>query len=248
MRLSPLTVAALVALAPAAGRGEEALALPAPDVAPSPDLTPERAAAVAAAAEADARSAAAASLPLPEATRREAAEAKAVLSPRRSTLPRLGVAVGGGFPDLATASILFRPVDSVRVFGGPSWGYVGWGLQGGVVLVPWNTWISPTLSLEGGRLFRSDLAFLAKDEGGVPAGIKPILRRVDYQYAALDLGLELGGPSSFAFSVRVGLAYVAVKANGTATYTNDDGTTVSFTDPAFHGTLPSLKLGLQYWF
>ena len=113
---------------------------------------------------------------------------------------------------------------------------------------PWNTWISPTLSLEGGRLFRSDVSFLAKDEGGVPEGIEPILEGIDYQYAALDLGLELGSPRGLAFSFRVGVSYVSLKANGTATYTSDSGSSVSMSDPSFHGVLPSVKAGLQYWF
>ncbi|HEX9399123.1 MAG TPA: hypothetical protein VF912_03345 [Anaeromyxobacter sp.] len=251
MRLSPLAVAALVALAPFGGRAEDAA--PAPAMAPADmgevgEMSREQAAAQAAAVDADAKGAAAAGLPLPDATAREGVQARAVLAGKtRPPHPTLGVAIGGGFPDLATASLLFRPIANVRFFAGPSWGYIGWGVQGGVVLAPWDGWIVPTLSLEGGRLFRSDLSFLAKDKGGVPEGIEPLLAKIDYQYAALDLGLELGSSRGFAFSIRLGLSYVSIKANGTATYTSDDGSKVTFTDPAFHGTLPSVKVGFQYW-
>lgn len=281
MRLTPLAVAALVALAalgPRAARAgdgapttDAALAStpvdPVPTGAPlaappgfasaatQPDLdaaerlTVEQATAQAAAADADARAAAAAGMRPPEASVRAGAEARGALAAHANPwYPKLGVAIGGGFPDLASASLLFRPISHVRFFAGPMWGYVGWGVQGGVVLVPWNAWIAPTISLEGGKLFRSDVTFLAKDKGGVPEGIEPLLRNIDYQYAAVDLGLELGSPRGLASYVRVGLSYVSLKANGTATYTSDTGSKVSLSDPSFHGTLPSVKFGLQYWF
>jgi hypothetical protein len=78
--------------------------------------------------------------------------------------------------------------------------------------------------------------------------MRPLLRRVDYSYAALDLGLELGNPRGLAFSIRAGLSYVSVGAAGTATYTSDGGSTVTLRDPAFRGTLASAKLGFHYWF
>ncbi len=260
MRLSPFAAAALLALAPSAARAEDATAAATPaatapettrpaveDELIAPSLTREQAAAQAAAADADARAAAASGLPLPQGSAAAGAQAKAVLAELDRPHPKLGVAIGGGFPDLATASLLFRPMSHVRFFAGPSWGYIGWGVQGGVVLSPWNGAITPTLSLAGGRLFRSDVSFLAKDKGGVPEGIEPLLRKIDYQYAALDLGLELGSPRGFAVSLRLGLSYVSIKATGTATYTSDSGAKVSFTDPSFHGTLPSVKVGFQYW-
>lgn len=169
---------------------------------------------------------------------------------RPGALPLLGLALGGGFPDLVTASLMFRPIEAIRFFAGPSWGYVSWGAQGGIVIAPWNGWATPTLSFEGGMLFGTNLSFLVKDSSGTgaSAGLKPLLRRIDYQYVAADLGIELGSPRGLAFVVRLGLSYVTVKANGTATYTSDNGTRVTLSNPAVHATLPSLKIGLQYWF
>jgi hypothetical protein len=218
---------------------------------PNPDLTPEAAAQQAAASDADARDAAAAGLPVPESSRRAGAEAKATLAQQhrglRRSLPIIGIAVGGGFPDLGTLSLLVRPVSSIRLFGGPTWGWVGWGLHGGVVLVPVNWAITPTLSFETGKLFRSNLSFLLGDDGDA-AKMKPILRGVDYQYVAADVGLELGNPSGFAFTLRLGLSWVTVKGNGSATFDGDSGARVTFSNPTVRATLPSFKTGFQYWF
>jgi hypothetical protein len=176
--------------------------------------------------------------------------AEAPIGVRPGALPLLGLALGGGFPDLATASLMLRPIDAIRFFAGPSWGYVAWGAQGGIVIAPWTGWTTPTLSFEGGMLFGANLSPFVKDSSGTgfSSGVKPLLRRVDYQYVAADLGLELGNPRGLAFVLRLGLSFVTVKANGTTTYTSDNGARVTLSNPAIRATLPSLKLGLQYWF
>ncbi len=268
MRLPLLTLAALAALAPPPARGEDAVApkgrleagLEEREAASKEEAVADRPAvrelteAVAskksAAIDADARAALRAGLPLPESVEQEGIARAAIAAhraERASGMPRLGLAVGGGFPDFATASLVYRPVSRVRLSAGPAWNYVGWGAQGGVAVVPWSFWIAPVLSIEAGRFFGTNLGFLAKDSGGVPQEMKPLLERIDYSYAALDVGLELGSPRGFSVSIRLGLSYVSLAAHGTATHTSDDGSVVSMTNPALHGTLPSLKLGFQYW-
>ncbi len=266
LRVSPLALAILVALVPSGGRGEEA---PLPPGAAEAAIELREAAAgkqeavetpatlqkseaaleqQAAGADADALDARRSGLPPPSSSVKEGAEARAALAARREGMPRWGLAMGGGFPDFATASLVFRPVSHVRLSAGPGWNYAGWGVQGGVALVPFSSWISPVVSLEGGRFFRTNLGFLAKDSGGVPQEVRPLLEGIDCSYAALDVGLELGSQHGFSTSIRVGLSYVSIAAHGTVTYTSDSGAIVSIADPALHGTLPSLKLGVQYWF
>ncbi len=165
--------------------------------------------------------------------------------------PRWGLDVEGGFPEGIAASAVFRPVSEIRLFAGPAWNYVGWGLQGGVTVVPWHLGVSPFLSLEGGRYFSADASFLARSSSGVPAELAPLLKHVGYDYAAAHLGLEFGTRDAFAFSIRAGLAYVSATASGTATTTgtsNGSDYTLAFTDPHLRGTVPSVKLGLQLWF
>lgn len=222
MRLPSLALVALVAVSPFAGRGDDA------------SSSPGR---LEAAVEGGGMN--------------EAIDARPARGLRSAGMPRWGLALGGGFPNFATASLVFRPVSHLRFSAGPAWNYVGWGVQGGVALVPWRFWIAPIVSLEGGRFFRTNLGFLAKgsnESDGVPEEVKPLLEKVDYSYAALDVGLELGSQRGFSSSIRLGVSYVSIAAHGAATYTSDDGTVVSIRDPALHGTLPSLKLGFQYWF
>jgi hypothetical protein len=221
---------------------------------PAPTMTDEAAAALGAAAATDAGDAKAAGLPLPAELAQQGAAAQAALEANRARriLPRWGLALGGGFPDFATASVVFRPVSHVRLSAGPSWNYIGWGLHGGVALVPWNWAITPVISLEGGRFFRSDASFLLDDADEDADRIRPLLQGIDYAYGALDVGFEVGSPRGFSFSFRVGVSHVRVVANGSATYTSDDdgsgATTVTIRDPRFSGTLPSVKTGFQYWF
>lgn len=225
MRLSLVAIAALALAAPAAARGEEKL--PASVGEPVP---------------------AAPGLALPEAVVKEQAEAKASTAARslRPPLPRWGLSLGAGFPDFATASLVFRPLTPVRVHAGPSWNSFGWGLQGGVTVVPWSFVLAPLASVEAGRFFGSDVSFLAKGKDG--AGTKPLLRDVVYSYAAADVGVEIGSQRRFCFTFKVGLSYVSVAAHGTATRTTDGGTVVQISNPALNATLPSAKLGFQYWF
>jgi hypothetical protein len=221
MRVVPLALAAVIVHAPSLAGGSEAFLPP-----PEPHGTPPGA--------------------QPTSDARSPADGHRL----SAALPRWGFALAAGFPDLATASVLYRPFSRVRLWAGPGWNSVAWGLQGGVALVPWNAWIAPVISAEAGRFFRSDLSFLAKDSGGVPEGMKPLLEQVDYTYGALALGADLGSPGRFAFTIRLGLSYVSIHANGTASFTSESGSGARFQlrDPSFRGTLPSLKLGVQYWF
>ena len=169
-------------------------------------------------------------------------------APSGPGLPRFGVAIGGGFPEFATLSVLYRPFRFLRLSAGPTWDYAAWGGNVGVTLVPVNWWITPLLGLEAGHYLRSDYSKLVHGGGADAAQMRPLLRHVDYSYTAADLGLEIGSPRGFAFTLKLGLSWVWITANGTGTKTSDGGTTMSLTNPALRATLPSAKLGFQYWF
>ncbi len=166
--------------------------------------------------------------------------------------PRWGLLVGAGFPEGIVADAVYRPVPEVRLFAGPMWNYVGWGVQGGVTLIPWHLGVSPLLSLEAGRYFSADATFLAGKAGGVPAQIEPLLRHVAYDYAAARVGIEIGTRDAFAITIEAGLSYLSLTATGTATSQVDVGSgtiaTVAFTNPHLRGTMPSVKAGVQLWF
>lgn len=160
-----------------------------------------------------------------------------------------GVLFDAGFPQGASASVVLRPVPSVRFWAGPAWNWIGFGLQGGVAVVPWHFALTPVLSAEAGRYFGSDVSFLASSSQGVPPEIAPLLEDVSYSYAAVHAGLEIGSQSGLVFSLRLGLSYLSAQARGTATVTDSgSGAVVQFTDPKIRGTVPSVKFGVLFWF
>jgi hypothetical protein len=168
--------------------------------------------------------------------------------------PAFGVSFDAGFPDGAAVAALWRPVPAVRLSFGPTWNYVGWGFEGGVALVPWHLAVSPLLAVDAGRYFDSDLSPLVRRGGGVPEEVKPLLKKVGYTYASLQLGVELGSQRGLSFSLRAGLSYFDCVAHGTVPYTASGGAPgagpaqVELTNPRVRAVLPSLKLGLQYFF
>lgn len=211
------------------------------------DMDPARIEQIEAETRADAEAARQAGLPLPEATKEQAAAAAAAKARRRSD--RWGLSVDAGVPEGASVSVMYRPLPAVRVWAGPAWNYVGWGFQAGIAAVPWHFVLTPVFSAEAGHYFHTDVSFLASDAKGIPEGLKPLLSKMGYSYAAAHVGIELGSQRGLSLFVRAGLSYLSLSTKGTATMTDAaSGVTVTFTDPKVKGTIPSVKAGIQLWF
>lgn len=166
--------------------------------------------------------------------------------PRAKGTSQWGILADAGLPQGATLSAAYRPVPSLRIFAGPAWNYLAFGMQGGISFAPWHLAVTPVLTAEAGRYFGANASFLAR--GGVPTELSTLMRDMTYTYGAIHAGIEFGGQNGFSFALDLGLGYVALDAKGTVTKTDSSGSTVVFKDPRFQGTLPSLKLGLHYWF
>jgi hypothetical protein len=257
MRLPLLVLPVLLAAAPAWSRAADGEAAPAaPDGSPPPAAAPAAevppaTVATPAAVEAPATVAA----PPAETAAGASATADAAAPPapeepsRLGPLPRWGMAFGAGFPDFATASVMYRPLPFLRLAVGPSWNTVGWGLHGGVELAPWSGAVTPVLAFHAGKFLRSDYSRYANEEDdGSPSDVKPLLERLDYSYAGIDLGLDFGNPRGFSVALRLGVSFVSVSSPASATFTNDQGSIVTLSRPDVDATLPSAKLALQYWF
>lgn len=167
---------------------------------------------------------------------------------RRPVAHPWGFLVDAGVPQGIALSATFRPVNGVRLFAGPAWDYVGFGVQGGIALSPWRFAVTPVLTAEAGRYFSQDVSFLAKSGAGVPPDLSSLMKHMAYTYGAVALGLEFGSQDGFSFSFALGLAYVSLDASGSVTTTDSSGGTATFSSPAVRGTLPTVKLGLHYWF
>jgi hypothetical protein len=169
-------------------------------------------------------------------------------------LPHFGLSAAAGVPDGMVLSGLYRPVDFLRLSAGGSWNYFGYGLQGGLGLVPFQWPIAPTFNLEVGHYFDSDLRWLASQNAGFPADLKPLLERVGYSYANAQLGIEVGSSRRFALFVRAGISYFWTTIHGVSQVTNTYATTsgsqtatVRIADPQLRATMPSVKLGILFY-
>ena len=164
--------------------------------------------------------------------------------------PRFGVSAALGVPDGAVVSGVFRPVDFLRLSGGLSWNYFGYGVQAGAGVAPFHLPIDPTLNVEIGHYFNSDMSWVADRGAGVPAEVRPLMEDIGYSYVNAQLGIELGSSRRFVLFVRGGISYFWTNINGSAQSTNTSGTTtatVRVTDPEFRATMPSVKLGILFY-
>lgn len=265
MPLRPLLLAC--ALLPALARAEDPpappppppaeAALPAPE-APAPSepaaLAPAPAEAEAAPAPAPASSSAAgpqaAPAALPAAPAAEQLPPPPAPPPSAAPYPRFGFSLGAGVPQAATLDLIYRPLPWLRLAAGPSWGYAVWGLHGGLVVAPVRWAVSPTLGLEVGRFQELDGNRFATSAG---VEMEPLLRRLSVRYTAATLGLEFGSQRGFAFSLRLGMAWLDIDSHGTGQLTGSGGANgqndavITVTDPRFRASTPTLQLAFQYF-
>jgi hypothetical protein len=169
--------------------------------------------------------------------------------PSEAPLPRFGLRLGAGVPDGATADFVYRPQRWLRLQAGPAWNYLAWGFQGGVAITPIRWAISPVVEVRYGHFFGVDLNQKFKS---IDPELKPLVSDVGYDYVNGQLAFEFGSPRGFTFSLGIGLCWFWTSIHGTATTVQNAGTpdevTVTVTDPSLKAMLPSLRLGMLYYF
>jgi hypothetical protein len=169
--------------------------------------------------------------------------------PVEAPLPKLGLRLGAGLPDGATANVVLRPLPYLRLQAGPAWNYLAFGLQAGAAITPFRWAVSPVLEASYGHFFGADLNKVFKD---VPAEVKPMVKDIGYDYLSGQVNLEFGSPRGYTFSLGLGLAYLWTDVKGTATVIRNQGTpdeaTVTVSNPSFRAVIPSLRLGMLYYF
>lgn len=167
--------------------------------------------------------------------------------PRGTTL---GLQLDAGVPDAAGVVLLYRPLWWLRLNGGLAYDYIGYGLRGGVSLVPWHWVVTPSLSLDAGRFFEGDASRLASD---TTRAERDLLRHATYQFASAQVGLELGSQRWCSFYVRAGLAYVTATASGRRLTAfaqekgSDSSMQYSLGDARLRALMPSASLGLLFY-
>jgi hypothetical protein len=173
-------------------------------------------------------------------------------APKADPYPRFGMRIGIGFPEAATAAFVFRPIPLVRLSAGPAWNYYGWGMQAGVGVTPIRWYISPVLEVSYGHFFPANLSKLYKPKAGDNFSPGTLLEKVNYDYFNGQVSFEFGSPRGFTFALGVGLCYFWTNLHGTATSTPDPAATqpatVTMTNPSVRMVVPSLRLGMLYYF
>lgn len=168
-----------------------------------------------------------------------------------SDVTHLGFQIDAGAPGLGGASVLFRPWWWVRFNAGLAYDYVGYGLRGGVSVVPWHWAITPSLNLDYGHYLSGDASRFASAGAG-PAE-RDLLRNATYDFATAQLGLELGSQRWFSFYLRGGLAYVTASARGSqlSAFANERSSdpTLQFTmaDATARAVIPCASLGFLFY-
>lgn len=162
----------------------------------------------------------------------------------------LGLQLGAGFPDGASASVLYRPLRYLRLDGGLLYNYAGYGVSGGVTVLPYFA-VAPTLSLEAGHFFEANAADRFSRFFTISDSVRPMLQRVGYTFVDLSAGLEFGHPDWFVFFVRGGLSRVWASVHGfqAAAQGGSGGAQVtSASDPDVTLNVPNAKLGFILYF
>jgi hypothetical protein len=126
-----------------------------------------------------------------------------VREPAGPSLDHFGLQLEAGVPSGVSAALVVRPWKLLRFHAGASWNYIGFGLKGGVTLVPFHWAVVPTLGIEGGIYPGANASRLVK--GTLE---KTLLKDVSYSYVDADLGLEFGSQNGFIFFVRGGMSYL----------------------------------------
>lgn len=158
---------------------------------------------------------------------------------------RIGAQLDLGLPDLAGASLVIRPLHWLRLHGGATTSFVGFGLRGGVTLVPFHTIFAPSLTLEGGHVFDTNANKLTERFGLTSEA----LERVSYSYGNAHLGFELGSPDFCVFYLHGGVSVIRSTLKNTQQLMQEEtgDPTLTFSDPKALALVPTAKIGVLFY-
>lgn len=159
----------------------------------------------------------------------------------------IGLELDGGVPDGASATLLYRPWSYVRFGGGLLYNYAGYGVRGGVSVLPYFP-IAPSLTLEVGHYFEADASAKVAKFVHVDDNLKPMLQRIGYTFANAQLGLEIGHPDWFVFFVRAGISRVWVSVHDAQQALSSTSNLKTLDDPSIRLGIPNAKVGFMIFF
>ncbi len=124
---------------------------------------------------------------------------------------KVGFAFEAGVPEGLGGSVVLRPVPALRFqIGGASDGFAA-GVRGGIVFVPFQSFVRPTLSAHAGHFTEGDANGLVRLAANLEGPAATLLSRVQYDFASAHVGLEVGRANATSFFVRAGMSKVRVR-------------------------------------
>ncbi len=159
----------------------------------------------------------------------------------------IGLELDAGVPDGASATLLYRPWRYVRLGGGLLYDYVGYGVRGGVSVLPYFP-IAPSLTLEVGHYFEADASAKVARFVHVDDSLKPMLKHIGYTFANAQLGLEIGHPDWFVFFVRAGISRVWLNVHDAQQALSSSSSLKTLDDPSIRLGIPNAKVGFMIFF
>jgi hypothetical protein len=158
--------------------------------------------------------------------------------------PVVGVMADVGVPDGAIGSLVVRPWQWFRVYGGGGSNSVSKGWRGGFSLLPFGA--GPSASLEYGHYNEGDANGLVRRMASGQFKDSPLLDKVGYDYANAHVGLDFGGKHAIFF-VHGGVSMLWAQLHGVNDALGGSGSSTVVTvnqDPKIKVTGSSLKIGL----
>jgi hypothetical protein len=184
-----------------------------------------------------------------EALAQEPATVESALQARHNeSWPVFGMMADAGIPDGAIGSLVIRPWQWLRVYGGGGTNSVSRGYRGGLSLVPFGA--GPSVSVEYGHYNDGDANGLVRSMMGGQFSGSPLLDKVGYDYANAHAGLDFGG-KHVIFFVHGGVSMVWAQLHNVndALQSSNSGTVVQVgQDPKVKVMGSSLKVGLIVFF
>jgi hypothetical protein len=159
-----------------------------------------------------------------------------------------GLLLDGGFPDGLGLSAVARPWRALRADAGVTYNVLGFGVRAGATLLPLPWAVAPLLRAEVGHAFESDASGLASSFG-LRTSESVLLKAVSYDYASLQVGLQIGRGDRFALVVQGGLAWFRgpVKNFQAAVRAASPGSTLEVADPTVSGSVPCASVGFVFF-
>jgi hypothetical protein len=161
--------------------------------------------------------------------------------------PHVGLMADAGIPDGAIGSLVIRPWQWFRVYGGGGSNSVSRGWRGGFSLVPFGA--GPSVSVEYGHYADGDANGIVRRLVSGDFGGSPLLEKIGYDYVNAQAGLDFGG-KHVIFFVHGGISKVWAQVHNLNDALKNNGSTIIEVaqDPKVTVVGSSLKIGLIIFF